>query len=73
MEEAPEGAQHLGLGVAPMGWSWAVFLAQSVLRDLVFGVEDVHGQKLFDPHVLWWTVPRPSTSHLRIPGSITNT
>lgn len=42
--------QGLGMAVLPMGWSWAVFLAQNALQELVAGARDSEGRIIFEPH-----------------------
>lgn len=38
-------AKHIAVAVSPMGWSWAVWTAQNVIKDVVLGPE----QALVDP------------------------
>ena len=42
--------QGLGMAVFPMGWSWAVFLAQNALQELVAGAMDPASRIFFEPH-----------------------
>lgn len=43
-------SQGLGMSALPMGWSWAVFLAQSALQEMVAGAVDPWGAIIFEPH-----------------------
>ena len=54
----------MGLACPPMGWSWAVFIAQCILQDDIFGIKDPMTQKpMFPPsRVLVEGVPVPQMS-----------
>lgn len=40
----PKRGQHLGLRVVPMGWRWAVYLAQVTLIDVIMSTDGVPGR-----------------------------
>jgi hypothetical protein len=42
-------AEYVGLVAPAMGWSWAVFLAQSTLQDLIAGVRSRFGEPVWCP------------------------
>ena len=48
-DEAPEGVTYLGMAVPPMGWSWAVFLAQAGITSMVEQVLDEDGKQMLPP------------------------